>query len=88
MARRDRTRDTDLGIGEWCLEGKIVLAPRPCERQGPATDDHGPSPDTEDHDEDEDGQPVRHVKADTSAAGKGNVNENGHDEQILESTKT
>ncbi|KAG5810262.1 hypothetical protein H9Q71_005573 [Fusarium xylarioides] len=87
MARRDRTRDTDLGNGEWCSEDIVVLAPWPCESQGPALDDHGPSPGTEDQDEEEDDNPLLDLEADTSAAGKGNVDDNDHVEQ-LESTKT
>ncbi|KAF5646656.1 uncharacterized protein FTJAE_1946 [Fusarium tjaetaba] len=82
MARRDLTRDTDLGIGACCLEDEIVLAPGPSESHGPALDDQGPSPGSEDENQDEDENPLLDVDGDTSAAGKGNVDNDDHVEQL------
>lgn len=64
------------------LEDKIVLAPRPGECHGPALDDQGPSPGSEDENQDEDENPLLDVDGDTGAAGKGDVDNDDHVEQL------
>jgi hypothetical protein len=60
---------------------------RPSERQGPAADDHGPSVGSEDQNDDEDSDPFLEVDSEGAAIRQGNVNDDDHDGQSVESTE-